>query len=313
MAREEEMATYIVKLPKLSYFTRDVDKSDFFYYRNPIICILFEMLNRWKPSQPSVRLSVRSAIYPSIHYLSLWKHFYWLYLILLFFFLSRCSRQVVCPIRKKMKFMVLDMVCLRHALDGPVFCINQQPPWTCITIPKITRNLRNSSLPHCPANISKSFILNSNTYHSNFSMYLLVSKGVCLDEIFFSFCYYSICVCCVSFCSYVQHVFRFSPIFCLCFCFWCFCLWHSICFVRSFVCLCVCFVCAFKVLRLFLLHHTYFSQLPLFLGHFSLSANPFICHDRSMYCICYICVYLFVSLILNLRLFIYLLFFVFNS
>lgn len=75
------------------------------------------------------------------------------------------------------------MVCLRLELDGPA-SIHQQPPWTCIIIHRIIRNRHNSSSLHRnQINTSKSFIRNS-IYHRNFSMYLLVSKGVCLDEIF---------------------------------------------------------------------------------------------------------------------------------
>lgn len=112
------------------------------------------------------------------------------FLLFLFFFLSRYSRQVVCLIRKKMKFMVLDMVYLRHELDDQP-CIYRRPP-LMYTIHKIIYNQLNRNCPHRnQISTSKLYIHNSSICRSskcnsfsNFSMYLLVSKGVYLKRIF---------------------------------------------------------------------------------------------------------------------------------
>lgn len=176
-------------------------------------------------------------------------------MFLLFFLFSHFSRQAVCPTKRKMKFMVLDMVYLRHALDDlSLICRQQQ--WTFIIIPKIMCN-RHSNFHH-RNQTSKSFIPNSichNICHSNFSMYLLVSKGVCLDKIFHfvSFCTIRNSVCCV----FQFHVFQldFFSYFLCSITYFC-----RLLFVRSnilFICVCLCV--AYKVLRFSYKHRTSYT------------------------------------------------------
>lgn len=118
-----------------------------------------------------------------------------------------------------MKSMVLVMVYLHLALAAPHF-INPPPPSTSIIIHKIIRKRYRPN--RCPAsrswghNIHKSCTLNS-----NYSTYLLVSKGVCLLQNshfhFVDFMQFSVC-CVFLFCVFWRFFFYCWCVWCIFFC-----------------------------------------------------------------------------------------------